>query len=48
MAVVPYGTMREILFKIMSQVLGAQISELSLMADKLNNISNRESERNWS
>lgn len=36
MAVAPYGIIREVLFKIMSQVLGTQISELSLMADYLN------------
>lgn len=32
----PCGIIREVLFKIMSQVLRTQISELSLMADYLN------------
>lgn len=35
-AVAPCGIIREVLFKIMSQVLRTQISELSLMADYLN------------
>lgn len=48
MTVAPYSIIREILFKIMSQVLGAQTSELLLKADELNNINNREAERNWS
>lgn len=44
MVVVPYGIIREVLFKIMSQVLRTQISELSLMADELNNILEKQKE----